>query len=272
MPHYRLTDSGKWEDEGVQCESCHGPGSVHVDTVDQAGHDLDAEELAAARAAIVASPDAQTCGQCHSQGTSANGDRPYPVGYRPGDNLLGAETYTLVAPDDSAHWRASGHAASQNMQYNEWLKSRHADSLDSLKASDYADDSCLQCHSADYRLWEREMAAVEAGDRQGDPPQPPTLDTARTAVTCSSCHDVHGAGEFDYDLVAKPYELCVACHGDTNRIEQVHHPVQEMYEGASVVENVSGVPSKHFTQGVLCTTCHMPPSLQTGRPGGGQIR
>jgi predicted CXXCH cytochrome family protein len=254
-------DRGRWEDDGVQCESCHGPGSVHAELADDADDDLTDETLAEIRSAIVASPDAQICGQCHSQGRSSEENRPYPIGYRPGDDL--AQSFTLAGPDDSAHWRASGHAGSQNMQYNEWLLSGHASALVSMTGSDYAEDSCLGCHSSDYRWTEQLRAAHEAGAREGTAPEAVTLETAKYGVTCSSCHEQHGDAEYDYQLVSEPYALCVSCHADA-RLEQVHHPVKEMFEGEVVVDLVTGVPSRHFTEGVECSTCHMPLTLQSG--------
>lgn len=257
-------DEIEWEDEGVQCESCHGPGSIHTELADDAGKEPSAEELAEIRAAIVLSPDAQICGQCHSQGTSAETGQPYPIGYRAGDTLLTEETYTLVAPDDSAHWRASGHAASANMQYNEWAISGHATSLDSVKASEYADDSCLSCHSADATWNERLSAAVEAGERLGEPPEAATLETAQYGVTCATCHNVHNETGNDFLLVSEPKALCESCHSDSNLEDFVHHPSKEMYEGIAVVDVVSPSPSNHFTVGAECTTCHMPTSVQSG--------
>ncbi len=254
-------EKGRWEDDAVQCEACHGPGSIHQKTAKDAGRNPDDSELSAVRAAIVVSPDAQICGQCHSQGTTAAKDYPYPVGYRPSQDL--AQTFTLSEPNDSAHWRASGHAASQNMQYNEWLQSRHATSLESLKNSTYAEDSCLECHSADYRLTEQMRAAQESGDRAGEVPLPVTLETAQFGVTCTSCHDLHGDEKQDYQLSAEPYALCVSCHAD-DRLVGVHNPVKEMFEGEPVVDKIAGVPSKHFTEGVQCATCHMPLTLESG--------
>lgn len=252
-------DSGKWEDPGVQCEACHGPGSTHADLVDEAGSTVDDTELAEIRGSIALSPDPQVCGQCHSLGqTSTN--LPYPVNYRPGDELLSADVFTLVSPHDTAHWWPTGHGRDQNMQYNEWLLSGHADALNNLKLSTYADDSCLECHSGDYQ-WSRYVQGLHAnGERAGDAPATINLQNAEFGVTCTVCHTMHDENAKDFQLSGEPYELCVSCHGDTGRIAEVHHPVEEMYEGIQIVGTVSATPSGHFQQGVECITCHMPPT------------
>jgi predicted CXXCH cytochrome family protein len=149
------------------------------------------------------------------------------------------------------------------MQFNEWLQSGHSKALQSLKNSDYAQDSCLECHSADYQLTEQMQAAQAAGDRLGEAPPSVTLQTAQYGVTCTSCHDLHGDGAQDFQLRQEPYALCVSCHAD-DRLAQVHNPVKAMFEGEPVVDQIPGVPSKHFTEGVKCTTCHMPLTLETG--------
>jgi predicted CXXCH cytochrome family protein len=254
------TERNRWKDEGVQCEACHGPGSNHAKAADDAGRNPSDDELVAIRAAIVVTPDAQVCGQCHSQGTAAADGRPYPVSYRPGQEL--AQSFTLSQPSDSAHWTASGHAASQNMQYNEWLQSGHSNALVSLKNSTYAQDSCLECHSADYRLNEQ-LNADEAAAEQTPEAPTVTLASAEYGVTCTSCHDLHGSEGQDYQLRAEPYQLCVSCHAD-DRLEQVHNPVKAMFEGETVIDQIQGIPAKHFTEGVKCTTCHMPLTLESG--------
>lgn len=251
----------RWEDDAVQCEACHGPASVHVEVAQDAGRNPNETELATIRASVVVSPDPQVCGSCHSQGFDTESTVPYPASYRPGEDL--SLNFNVSQPDDTAHWRASGHAAGQNMQYNEWLNSRHASALDSLKASTYAEDSCLECHSADFRISELMRAAVEAGNREGEAPPAVTIASAQYGVTCASCHTMHSETPQEFQVSDDPYALCVSCHAD-DRLQEVHNPVKEMFEGELVVEQISGVPSKHFTEGAECADCHMPLTVETG--------
>jgi hypothetical protein len=55
---------GTWEEEGVQCESCHGPGSNHFTTVDS--------QVVIDTSSIYVNTTAENCGQCHTQGDDAN--------------------------------------------------------------------------------------------------------------------------------------------------------------------------------------------------------
>lgn len=251
------TRRGTWEDDGVQCEACHGPGSVHAEEADDAGDSPSDRELRNIRESIVLSPDAQVCGQCHSRGTTSDGDYAFPDEYLPGQTL--ANSFTLVAADDPVHWWQTGHAMMPNMQYNEWLNSAHSTALSTLKESPEAEDSCLSCHSSDYRWTQAQISAVEAEERAGDAPDALTVDTAQFGVTCTSCHNPHAENNPDFFLTTSDtYTLCTDCHQNTD--EGIHHPVKEMYEGVQIVDNVEGKPSSHFTDenGPECTTCHMP--------------
>lgn len=246
-------ERGRWEDEGVQCEACHGPGSLHVDIVDEVGSRPTPEELLQIRDAIYVSPDAQVCGQCHSQGMDVDGIHPYPTQYLPGDDLFAA--FTLVAEDEPAHWWATGHASQKYMQFNEWTKSAHSQALTNAKDQELASDECLRCHSADYGFTERMIALTEEGERDGDPPALPTLETVQYGVTCSGCHNPHNVESQGADA----YTSCITCH-NTQDLPVIHHPNQEMFEGLAIIENVEGIPSAHFTaeNGPDCVTCHLP--------------
>lgn len=250
-------EQGRWEEEGVQCEACHGPGSIHQEKADDAGRNADDEELAELRGAINPAVDPQVCGQCHARGTSASG-QPYPAGYLPGSSL--AASFTLFAQDDSAHWYSSGHALQANMQYNEWLLTGHATSLTNLKNSgETIEESCLACHSTDYAYTSRLIAAVQADDRRGTAPEMPTGETAVYGVTCIRCHDPHSDAGRPTQLIDEPYLLCVSCHSNTRITNGVHHPVQEMFEGIQIVPEVESRPSDHFADvsGPDCQTCHL---------------
>lgn len=256
------SQTGEWMESGVQCEACHGPGSAHIDAVDAAGRRPTEEETLAIRAAIYISPDAQMCGQCHGAGVSTIDNLPYAAGYRPGTNLL--DTYTLVAPDDSAHWWPTGHARQINMQFNEWITNAHASALDVLKQSTYpADDTCLTCHSADAIFSQHQLELYDEGELADPAPAAATLDNAQFGVTCISCHAPHKAdanGErVRFQTGSEDiYGLCTQCHSDRN-VNFVHHPAQEMFEGQQIVPNVQAVASSHFTEenGPRCATCHM---------------
>jgi predicted CXXCH cytochrome family protein len=248
----------RWKDAGVQCEACHGPASDHVNLAKKS-RNPDDQELADIRAAINPAADPQVCGQCHSRGTEPDNHLPFPLSYRPGGNLLDDKVFTLVSKDDSADWWNTGHARQQNMQFNEWMNSAHANSLNTMRSSSQAADACLQCHSQDFRRVQDLIAQVEAGDREGAPLDPITLDTAQFGVTCTSCHSIHNSVEdAPVNLVKEPPVLCTDCHtnpaGDT-----IHHPVMEMFQGVSLVPGIDGIPSAHFSaeNGPTCTTCHM---------------
>ncbi len=254
--HTTGLDTGRfrWEDDAVQCEACHGPGSVHLEIVDDVGRNPDEAEMSQIRASITLSADPQICGQCHSQGSEPEDNLPYPAEYRPGqNNLLDEDIFTLVAPDDSAHWYASGHARQKYMQFNESLLSTHTTALASMLESDSADNSCLQCHSGDYRLTEKLIALTE---EDGIPRQPVTVETAQFGVTCVNCHDPHGEADQEIDT----YALCTDCHTKPPDSDSPHHPAREMFEGVTLVSEVEGIPGSHFSaeDGPRCTTCHMP--------------
>ncbi len=253
------TERGRWEDDGVQCESCHGPGSIHAEIADDAGRRPDEEEIIEIHEAIVVSPDAQICGACHSQGMAADSAHPFSTQYRPGNDLLDPAAYQLLPEDDPLVWYATEHGRLNNMQFNEWLNSAHAGSLDTLTSSSSAEDGCVVCHSGDNAFIERIRAAYEDGDLTGEPPASTTLASAQFSITCVTCHSPHTAAETDFHLVDTAYNLCTSCHRNTELVQPVHHPVVEMFEGQPIIEGVDGIPSAHFSEeeGPRCVTCHM---------------
>lgn len=231
----------------VGCEACHGPGSEH-----QAG-----------QGTIVRSPDAAICGQCHIQGHAPEGDQAYPVGYLPGQPL--DESVFIPAPlDDETVWWASEHASVYN-QYGEWLNSRHGQGMP-LPVAD-----CVRCHGT----------MNDSTDATPDEDLQPT--DSVIGVTCTACHNPHPVDEALTDawnpqamLKTDTYTTCVNCHNSRTPEGEafimagtIHHPVQEMFEGWTVVEEVPGIPSTHFRSddGPECVTCHMPKVVQIGEFG-----
>ena len=178
-------------------------------------------------------------------------------------------TYWQLAGVDTP-WQNIGHDGSA-AQYPEWLNdpAGHANSLQVLLTEFPTKpaflNSCLQCHSADYRI-----ATQTPGHAV------PNINTAKYGITCVGCHTPHQAGdatgawdsEFDAQLVGNPAnssDLCTTCHnaeigsGAATPGETLHHTTTEVMNGTGGI-----VP---ITQGLLvgqhkgkCVECHMPPT------------
>jgi len=177
--------SGKFVEPSVGCESCHGPGSWHVNTK--------------GLGKISNSIDPQVCGQCHTRGRSTSGEYFFPEGYRPGKQL--ADYFKEEEPDyiqNSSKWWANGQPRKRHQEYYSWKQGGHNNSLKSLKenyAGQYGKvtSKCLSCH-----------AGEAINDQQSESYQ---LNEVQYGITCAVCHNTHG----DID---KPRLDCASCHGE----------------------------------------------------------
>ncbi|MFQ5883497.1 MAG: ammonia-forming cytochrome c nitrite reductase subunit c552 [Thermoplasmata archaeon] len=135
---------------------------------------------------------------------------------------------------------AACHQEEHHPYYEEWNQSGHALSLISLRAAvGAAEDSCLECHSADYILAD--------GSK-------PTLDSAKYAITCALCHDPHNATNPN-QLRWPSDELCVTCHNPEGALlgDPIYHPQSSMREGRSGAPILGGP----FMLDVECADCHV---------------
>lgn len=175
--------TGSFVEPGIGCESCHGPGGWHVDT------------LGIGR--IHSSLDAQVCGQCHTRGRSADGSHYFPVDYRLGAPLQDYFKESLPHPgQNTSHWWGNGRERKRHQEYAAWRRGGHADSLKSV-ADGYdgrygeVTGECLRCHSAEGAL-SADRGAIG-------------LAQAQHGITCAVCHNTHGS-------LDQPRVSCAQCH------------------------------------------------------------
>jgi len=159
--------------EGVQCESCHGPGSDHMGNSGKKEFIVNPNNLDKQKQAM-------DCGQCHSAGKDPTGKFAHPVGFRPGDDLT--KFFVDAKPT----------APGNNQQYSEYVTSKHAQvgincetchdphtaasGKGQLKKP--VNELCLGCH------------AGKVTDMKTHAPQ------AAADATCASCHMPEGQHTF----------------------------------------------------------------------------
>jgi hypothetical protein len=118
--------TGKWVEEGVQCEACHGPGQDHVALAGDRAHIVNPAELAF-------DEQTQICGQCHLRGHDPTGQYDFPTDYRPGGPLSLDETF--IPTTDPGAFFPDGSSKLHHQEYLDWRLSGHAGGV-----------ACVFCH------------------------------------------------------------------------------------------------------------------------------
>ncbi len=151
------------------------------------------------------------------------------------------------------------HTDAHHPTFDEWQLSKHALALDGLKTSSHAQDSCLECHSQDYRH------AIEHQE-EGEDVEVPTLATAQLSIECVTCHSSHGGVEQEHQLLKPIASLCGECHTQAEATlgGTPHHPQIEMVNGigafsadAGDLERAGPHTGLFASGGEACARCHV---------------
>ena len=170
------TFSTMWSDGGVSCQTCHGPGSRHIEVCSEARGqvDLHITTLSQSRGYTALQVNS-SCAPCHAKAIPLTG-RPCV-----GDDIF--DHYDLVTLEDPDFW-PDGRDLGENFTYTQWLISPCARSgrLD-----------CLHCHtpSGRYRFPSQEQAHQACMPCHKDKLEHPDRHTHHDwpgGPTCTSCH------------------------------------------------------------------------------------
>jgi hypothetical protein len=177
------TNSRRFVEAGIGCESCHGKGLWHTEA---SGH-----------GPIHTGLDSQDCGQCHTRGHATQGEFFFPTNYELGSKL--DDKFVEIDPDyiqNSSQWWGTGRERDRHQEYPAWRRGGHANALMDLQPGRYdgrygsVTSDCLRCHSAEGAMNEKRVVS---------------LADAKNGVTCAVCHNVHG----DLETTRT---TCSSCH------------------------------------------------------------
>ncbi len=219
---------GRFAEESVSCEACHGPGRAHADSGNPGAIFNPAKAPAARRAMI--------CEACHTTGHDASGEFRFPVGYRPGADL-GLYFFGLTPKpgQDDASFAGDGSAADRHRQYLFWRTRM-------LLAQGETCDLCKN-----FRLALREGATAKG-------PHAMT-----TEEFCLSCHNgTVTRPPRGHEQAATSGRRCLSCHpperGPSGEISIHDH----RYIPAEAVARNDFIPRPDFRS--ICFECHAIPS------------
>lgn len=217
---------GRFAEESVSCEACHGPGRAHA--------------LSGSPAAIVnpakLPPDrrAMICEACHTTGHDASGEFRFPVGYRPGDDL-GRFFFGLTPKpgQDDASFKGDGSAGDRDRQYRFWRER--------MLIAD--GETCDLCKN--FRLARGQEAR---GPR-----------TLTTDEFCLSCHDgTVTPPPRHHGRTATAGRHCLSCHPADRALSGEVSIHDHRYIPAEALAKNDFIPPHDFRS--ICFGCHPVPS------------
>ena len=228
--HGKLAASHSWKGETQGCETCHGPGRLHV----EGGGD---KSKIKAFSAMSPKQVSDTCLQCHAGKEEHNN-------YRRGEHYRNDVACTSChAPHGEAVFAASAAQPSSA----KFLARRVSDTdvttpLKMLRLNE--PQLCLQCHS--------EMKAQFSLPFHHKVPE--------GAVKCSDCHNPHGGLESKQTRAATGADaVCMKCHADKQGPFVFEHAPAKV-EGCTICHTPHGSNNPNLLKRSqvrqLCLECH----------------
>ena len=224
-------EDGRPEEINIGCESCHGPGSEHLEDKQRGKHIVSPSLLTPERELLI-------CGACHSRPAGkggANAEAPLssqglmPVpGLRRGEF---ADQFTTRVDAAAEHLHASGDSNAPHQQYTDFVRTSmarngsvlmtcsschdahgNAEHSHDLRSASDDNAACTACHSgSDFTAPRGHVQKATGFIHDG---------TEDTFFTCTSCHMVRSVASG-----ARHKELLDNLPGDATPVQYLHGDV-----------------------------------------------
>jgi hypothetical protein len=217
---------GRYAEEGISCEACHGPGRSHARS-GKAAEIVHPGKISESRRAMI-------CESCHTTGHDVTGEFRYPVGFVPGADLL--RYYNGLTPkpgQDDSSFKGDNSYADRHAQYLFWRS----------RMLIVEGETCDLCKN--FRVAQQETET--GGPRK-----------MTTQEFCLSCHDgtVRPAprGHEGTAVKSKP---CLSCH-PTERTGGGEISIHDhKYVPTEALKKNDFIPAPDFRS--ICFRCHPVP-------------
>ena len=231
---FDIDGDGRLDEINVGCESCHGPGSEHIEARTRGLHIVSPSLITPERELML-------CGSCHSRpvGKAAGGtEAPLSAaGRMPGPGLRRSDylrDFTARIDATSGDLFASGDSRFNHQQYTDFIRS-------GMYRNESVLMTCSSCHDAHGSDETEHMLRKAADDNSA----------------CTSCHSgseytaprghVERATHFIHDGVEEVFFVCTTCHMVRTASGGARHPelLDKLPSTANPVQYFHGDLSSH---------------------------
>jgi len=217
--------------QGVECEQCHGPGSLHV----QGGGDISKIISFSHRSADEANG---VCLSCHAKDAAV---RNWTAGLHAANKIRCIDCHQT-----HTYGTKSG---SLGEAFVDVTSPGHAENVENLVPETkvkmqprwQANEACLRCHQT-----ERAQMSMPYHHplREGK-------------MSCADCHDPHGGAGGNNLRTANTNQLCLGCHAQYRGPFAYQHP--PVTENCMICHTAHGSPNTNLlsvSEPALCLQCH----------------
>jgi len=217
--------------QGVECEQCHGFGSLHVDGGGDVSKIISFSKRSAADANGV-------CMSCHARDEKV---RNWMAGAHASNKVRCIDCHQThnYAAKDGARTDASMNVLSPTRVTA--VENLSPETKAIMQPKWQANDACLKCHET----------------QRGEMSLPYHHPLREGKMSCADCHDPHGGVAGNNLRAANANQLCLQCHAQYRGPFSYQHP--PVTENCLICHNAHGSPNSNLlsvSMPALCLQCH----------------